>query len=96
MNNFPERIGVTANLDVNYRAPTGPDQVRQPYLSYPPLTNRHTQFLVIKTKLDTLQGRRAVVSGRVEDLQGTLLVEATGTFVQPKYAELLNSGILVM
>jgi hypothetical protein len=30
----------------------------------------------------------------VEDLHGTLLVEATGTFVQPKYAKLLNSGVL--
>lgn len=32
MNNFPERVGVTANLDVNYRAPTGPDQVRRLHL----------------------------------------------------------------
>ena len=34
------------------------------------------------------------MSGRVEDLQGTLLVEATGTFVQPKYAKLLSSAAL--
>jgi hypothetical protein len=30
----------------------------------------------------------------VEDLQGTLLVDASATFVQPKYAKLLNSAVL--
>ncbi|PFH45670.1 hypothetical protein AMATHDRAFT_8827 [Amanita thiersii Skay4041] len=77
INNFPDKVGVTANLSVNYRAPTRADQ-----------------FLVIRTKLEDLQGRKARVSGRVEDLNGTILVEATGTFVQPKYAKLLNSAML--
>jgi len=70
-------VGVTANLSINYRAPTRADQ-----------------FIIIKVKLDTLEGRKASVSGRVEDLQGTLLVDATATFVQPKYAKLLNSVVL--
>ncbi|KAM6499898.1 HotDog domain containing protein [Amanita muscaria] len=75
--NLPDKVGVTANLDLKYKAPTRADQ-----------------FIVIKTKLDGIQGRKAFVSGRVEDLQGTLLVEATATFIQPKYAKLLNSSSL--
>ena len=30
MHNLPEKIGVTANLTVNYRAPTRADQVTLP------------------------------------------------------------------
>ncbi|KAG8936668.1 hypothetical protein FRC02_000126 [Tulasnella sp. 418] len=71
--NLPSKIGVTASLLVNYRAPTKADQ-----------------FIVIRTKLENLKGRKAVVSGRIENLDGTLLVEAKGTFVEPKYAKALN------
>ncbi|KAF8639387.1 hypothetical protein AX17_001543 [Amanita inopinata Kibby_2008] len=77
ISNFPEKVGVTANLALNYRAPTQADQI-----------------VVIRTKLEDLQGRKARVSGRVEDLNGTLLVEASATFVQPRYAKLLNSGVI--
>ncbi|KAK2467458.1 hypothetical protein APHAL10511_000313 [Amanita phalloides] len=79
ISNFPEHVGVTANLSINYRAPTRADQ-----------------FIVIKTKLDSLNGRKAVVSGRIEDLQGTLLVDASATFVQPKYAKFLNSNLITL
>ncbi|KAF5360170.1 hypothetical protein D9758_011351 [Tetrapyrgos nigripes] len=72
--NLPDRIGVTATLNLSYRAPTKADQ-----------------FIVIKTKLDRAKGRKVFVSARVEDLNGTLLVEASGMFVQPRYAKLLNS-----
>ena len=34
------------------------------------------QFIVIKTKLGEVKGRKAYVVARVEDLKGTLLVEA--------------------
>lgn len=74
ISNLPEKVGVTAKLSLNYRAPTRADQ-----------------FIVIKTTLVEVTGRKAVVSGRVEALDGTLLVEATATFVQPRYAKLLNS-----
>ncbi|TFK62371.1 Thioesterase/thiol ester dehydrase-isomerase [Pluteus cervinus] len=75
--NLPDKVGVTAKLSINYRAPTIADQ-----------------FVVIKVKLEGAEGRRSQVSGRVEDLKGTLLVEATATFVQPRYAKLLNSKVL--
>ncbi len=34
------------------------------------------QFIVIRTQLDEVKGRKAVVSGTIEDLEGTLLVKA--------------------
>ena len=58
--NLPSHIGVTANLSVNYRAPTKADQ-----------------FIVVRTKLAKVDGRKATVQGRVEDLAGNLLVDAT-------------------
>ncbi|KAF9561491.1 Thioesterase/thiol ester dehydrase-isomerase [Agrocybe pediades] len=77
ISNLPEKVGVTAQLTLNYRAPTMADQ-----------------FVVIKTKIDQLKGRKATVTGRVEDLNGTVLVEASATFVQPRYAKLLHSNQL--
>jgi len=47
--------------------------------------------VVIKTRIGEVKGRKATVSGRVEDLNGTVLVEASATFVQPRYAKLLQS-----
>ncbi|KAI0628455.1 Thioesterase/thiol ester dehydrase-isomerase [Trametes polyzona] len=72
--NLPEKVGVTANLNINYKAPT-----------------RAHQFIVIKVKLDEAQGRKARVSGTIEDMSGNVLVEASALFVQPRYAKLLNS-----
>ncbi|KII86193.1 hypothetical protein PLICRDRAFT_114569 [Plicaturopsis crispa FD-325 SS-3] len=77
INNLPEKVGVTAKLSLNYRAPTRADQ-----------------FIVIKTKILEQRGRKAVVEGRVEDLDGSVLVEANATFVQPRYAKLLSAGAL--
>jgi len=75
--NLPDKVGVTAQLTLNYRAPTIADQ-----------------FIVIRTFLTEAKGRKVTVSGRVEDLNGTVLVEATATFVQPRYAKLLNTEAL--
>ncbi|KAH9487430.1 hypothetical protein JR316_0001505 [Psilocybe cubensis] len=77
ISNLPEKVGVTAQLTLNYRAPTMADQ-----------------FVVIKTRIQDVKGRKASVTGRVEDLSGTLLVEASATFVQPRYAKLLHSAQL--
>ncbi|TFK38820.1 HotDog domain-containing protein [Crucibulum laeve] len=77
INNLPEKVGVTAKLALNYKAPTRADQ-----------------FVIIRTSLIETKGRKAIVKGHVEDLNGTLLVEATATFVQPRYAKLLNSAHL--
>ncbi|KAG2024079.1 hypothetical protein CC2G_001671 [Coprinopsis cinerea AmutBmut pab1-1] len=76
--NLPEKVGVTAKLSLNYRAPTMADQ-----------------FVVIKTKLTEIKGRKAKVSGTVETLDGTVLVEASAMFVQPRYAKLLHSPQLL-
>lgn len=72
--NLPDKVGVTANLALNYRAPTRADQ-----------------FIVIRTSLIEAKGRKTIVKGRVEELNGALLVEADATFVQPRYAKLLNT-----
>ncbi|KAI0269208.1 HotDog domain-containing protein [Gloeopeniophorella convolvens] len=76
--NLPEKIGVTANLTVNYRAPT-----------------RAEQFIVFRIKLLEAKGRKTRVQGRVEDLDGNLLADATATFVQPKYAKFLNKNVVL-
>jgi len=55
---------------------------------------RADQVVVIKTQLIEAQGRKSLVSARIEDLDGTLLVEGTATFVQPRYAKLLNTDKL--
>ncbi|KAF9239848.1 HotDog domain-containing protein [Melanogaster broomeanus] len=77
INNLPDKIGVTANLLINYRAPTFADQ-----------------FIVIKIRLNEKNGRKAKVSGRVEDLKGNVLVEASATFVQPKYSSMLSNSVV--
>ncbi|KAJ7698274.1 mitochondrial protein [Mycena rosella] len=51
---------------------------------------RADQFVILKTQLLEVKGRKVTVSGRVEDLQGTLLVEAKALFVQPRYATTLS------
>lgn len=80
--NLPNNIALTANLTLDYRAPTKADQ-----------------FVVIKCKLESTKGRKAVVSSRVEDMQGKVLIEASAIFVEPKYANLLKAtssvGVLV-
>ncbi|KAJ7494213.1 HotDog domain-containing protein [Mycena galericulata] len=52
------------------------------------------QFILIKTSLVELKGRKVTVSGRVEDLKGTVLVEADALFIQPRYAKLLNKNLI--
>jgi hypothetical protein len=76
--NLPEKIGVTANLTVNYRAPTRADQ-----------------FVVMRIRLLEAKGRKARVSGIIEDLDGNVLIEASGLFVQPRYARFLNKNAVL-
>ncbi|KAH7922009.1 Thioesterase/thiol ester dehydrase-isomerase [Leucogyrophana mollusca] len=77
INNLPDKIGVTANLSINYRAPTFADQ-----------------FIVIRVFLTEKRGRKSMVAGRVEDLKGNVLVEATATFVQPRYSQFLSNSMV--
>ena len=71
---LPNRIGVTASLTLNYRSPA-----------------KAGSYVVLKAKTTKVEGRKAWVEGRIETLgegeePGTVLVEATGLFVEPKYA----------
>jgi len=70
---FPSHIGVTANLNLDFRAPTKADQ-----------------FVVMKTKLIELKGRKAIIHGQIEDLDGKVLVTAKALFVEPKFASAVN------
>lgn len=46
------------------------------------------QFIVIKTETSNVDGRKATVKGKVETLQGKILVEAEALFVVPKKFQL--------
>jgi len=68
---------------------------------------RADQFVVLKLKVDKTEGRKVFVSGKMEDLEGNLLVTAEyvlsstwkepfltvirALFVQPKYAHVLKN-----
>lgn len=54
--------------------------------------NDFSQFICIKTSLVEQNGRKALVKGHIEDMDGRLLVEASALFVEPKHAHLLQSN----
>ena len=71
---LPNKIGVTASLNINYRSPA-----------------KAGSYVVLKAKTTKVEGRKAWASGTIETLgegeePGTVLVEASGLFVEPKYA----------
>lgn len=73
--NISTHIGVTANLNINYRSPCMADQ-----------------FVVVKTRLDEKKGRKVVVSGSMETLEGERIADANAIFVEPKWAQFLQSS----
>ena len=79
--NLPEKIGVTANLSINYRAPTRADQVASLYLFLGSRTQVYSitllQFIVFRVHLLEAAGRKARVSATIEDLDGNILLEAS-------------------
>ncbi|KAJ7606031.1 HotDog domain-containing protein [Roridomyces roridus] len=48
------------------------------------------QFVVIRTQLVKKEGRKAIAVGRIETLDGTLLVEGEALVVQPRDAQLVD------
>ncbi|GAA6061944.1 hypothetical protein JCM10212_001986 [Sporobolomyces blumeae] len=50
------------------------------------------QYIVIKTRLDDQRGRKAWVSGVIENTEGEKLVEAEALFVEPKMARFLSNS----
>lgn len=77
--NLPEKVGVTANLSIDYRAPTRADQVASLYINFRSQIYSITspQFIVFKIRLLEATGRKARVSATIEDLDGNVLLEAS-------------------
>lgn len=73
--NIPSHIGVTANLNINYRSPCMADQ-----------------FVVVRTQLEHKQGRKVNVSATMETLDGERIAEASALFIEPKWAQFLQSS----
>ncbi|WVN89328.1 uncharacterized protein L203_104550 [Cryptococcus depauperatus CBS 7841] len=73
--NLPSRIGVTANLNINYRSPCTADQ-----------------FVVVRTNVVEVKGRKCVVEAKMETLNGESVADATGLFIEPKWAQFLASS----
>ncbi|KAL4963903.1 PaaI family thioesterase [Aspergillus stella-maris] len=77
IHHFPERTGVTANLDINYVAPASSENF---YLVYASLDyGRSTD-------------RKAYVKGEVRDADGKVCVTASGLFLVPKGYQLQRLG----
>ncbi|KAJ6015222.1 hypothetical protein N7540_009813 [Penicillium herquei] len=77
LRHFPARTGVTANLNINYRAPVYSGQ----FYTF------HTQL-----DQDQSTDCKGYVSCQVRDQTGQLCVEATGLFVVPKKFQLAKLG----
>ncbi|KAL4793992.1 HotDog domain-containing protein [Aspergillus venezuelensis] len=77
IHHFPERTGVTANLDINYVASASSENF---YLVYASLDyGRSTD-------------RKAYVKGEVRDAEGNLCATASGLFLVPKGYQLQKLG----
>ncbi|KAF9249247.1 hypothetical protein DTO012A7_452 [Penicillium roqueforti] len=74
---FPSRTGVTANLELNYRAPVYSD-------------NFYTLHTTLDQERST--DTKAYTKCEVRDMAGQLCVEATGLFVVPKTLKLNMVG----
>ncbi|PWN98681.1 Thioesterase/thiol ester dehydrase-isomerase, partial [Tilletiopsis washingtonensis] len=74
---LPSRVGVTARLELDYRAPVKADQ-----------------FVVVRTRRIEAKGRKAIVEGTMETLDGKVLVNAKAIFVEPKFAKLLDTSLV--
>ena len=74
---FPARTGVTASLELNYRAPVHSD-------------NFYALHTTLDQKRST--ETKAYAKCEVRDMAGRLCVEATGLFVVPKTLKLNTIG----
>ena len=77
---LPNKIGVTANLNINYRNPA-------PAGSYVVLKAETTK---VEGRKVWVKGRIELLGDTVEP--GKLLVEAEGLFIEPKYAKVRSSS----
>lgn len=87
MLNLPSHIGVTASLTINFKSPCQADQVSSHQISCSNYIRRREmrtmsvwlmyQFVIVRTKLDKVSGRKATVSGTMETLDGEKVADAT-------------------
>ena len=77
---LPNKLGMTANLNINYKKPTVAGQ-----------------YIVLRARTTKAEGRKAWVEGHIETLpkkegeEATVLVEATGLFVEPRQVKVSTS-----
>lgn len=75
---LPSKIGVTANLSVDFKAPCFAEYVQRSGLTcvlhFADVCS--SQFVVLKSRLCESKGRKAWSEGTIETLDGTLLVKA--------------------
>src|SRR5436190_21903059 len=74
---FPDRTGVTANLNINYRIP---------------ITSGQFCTVTAQIDHENSTDRKAIVKGEVRDSMGRLCTEASGLFVVPKALALRRIG----
>ncbi|KAI8391498.1 HotDog domain-containing protein [Radiomyces spectabilis] len=68
MPSLPNRMGFTANLNINYRRPVLSDQ-----------------WIVMRGRLDKVEGRKAYVEAWLESVDGTTrFTDATSLYISPK------------
>ncbi|KAF4985199.1 hypothetical protein FDECE_16740 [Fusarium decemcellulare] len=68
------KIAVTANLTLNYKSPIPVDSI-----------------ILVRADVTEVQGRKAWVRGVIENAEdGQVLVEATGLYIEPKWAASLS------
>ncbi|KAI5293808.1 hypothetical protein KEM52_005185 [Ascosphaera acerosa] len=70
---FPERTGVTANLNVDYKKP---------------MLHNQFYKVVVDLDKERSSGKKAFIRGRIEDMGGNLYTEAQALFVVPKTLQL--------
>ncbi|KAM5462568.1 hypothetical protein MauCBS54593_007924 [Microsporum audouinii] len=75
--NLPERTGVTANLNITYKAPLSPGQYISVEAKFNPALS---------------SGRKVVVEAVIRDQAGRVCSEATALFVYPKKLKLRTIG----
>jgi acyl-coenzyme A thioesterase PaaI-like protein len=73
LRSFPGRAGVTANLNINYRAP---------------VISSNFYTVHAKCDHEKSSERKAYLGGSIRDLSGNICAEATGLFVVPKTLKL--------
>jgi len=77
LRSFPDRTGVTANLNINYRIP---------------ITSGQFCTVTAQIDHENSTDRKAIVKGEVRDCMGRLCTQASGLFVVPKALTLKRIG----